>query len=67
MSRTIKKIHKGKPKGRGNQLGLCGCPACKAGRLKRKSGETREVIKMKHKFRTEWKTNKKFKKGMYTD
>lgn len=66
MSRTIKKINKGKPKGRGNPLGLCICSQCKAGRLSRKN-ETREVIKMKHKFRTEWKTNKKFKKGMYTD
>ena len=67
MSRTKKEIKKGKPKGRGNPMGICMCSECKKGRLCTRKGKSRDVIKIKHKFRTEWKTNKPFKKGMYTD
>lgn len=67
MSRTKKEIKKGKPKGRANPLGICMCVACKTGRVRSRIGKSREVIKMCHKFRTEWKTNKKFKAGMFTD
>lgn len=67
MSRTKKEIKKGKPKGRANPLGICMCSACKTGRVCVRKGKKGEVEKIKHKFRTEWKTNKRFKKGMYTD
>lgn len=64
MSRTKKIIKKGKPKGRGNPLGICMCTHCKRGRLRRNDGM---VEKVKHKQRTDWKTNKQADRGVYTD
>lgn len=65
MSRTKhrKEYTKHRIRGRGNPYGLCPCAACRAGRSKSKG----YVEKIKHKFRTCWKTNKNYKKGIYTD
>jgi hypothetical protein len=64
MSRTYKTIKSGKPKGRGNPLGLCMCVQCKTARLGKKDGD---VMKMKKKFRNSWKTGKHEQKGVYSD
>jgi hypothetical protein len=63
MSRTKKTIKKGRPKGRGNPLGLCMCVHCKRGRLGKKLGM---VEKIKHKQKVGWKTNKQETRGAYT-
>ena len=64
MSDTKKQVKKGKPKGRGNPLGLCMCRICKGGRMGKRDSL---VGKIKHKYRTNWKTNKEQQKGAYTD
>lgn len=49
--------------GRANPYGLCPCGACRDGRSKYGGA----ISRMKHKFRTAWKTGKEFIKGLYTD
>lgn len=49
--------------GRANPYGLCPCAMCRRGRSKYGAS----IEKLKHKFRTAWKTGKEFVKGLYTD
>ena len=66
MSDTKKRtIKKGKPQGRPNPYGLCMCVACKWGRTRSRNQGI--VQKIKHKYRTCWKTGKSLKIGAYTD
>jgi len=46
-----------------NNLGLCSCKVCKAGRRTSKTC----IDRLKRIFRRSWKSNKQVKKGLYTD
>ena len=62
MSDTVKHTFTSGTK-KGNELGMCNCVTCKAGRSGKKSVE---IMRLKRKFKN-WKSNKPAKKGAYTD
>jgi hypothetical protein len=48
---------------RANIYGMCVCASCRAGR----SGGSSTVEKIKRKWKKDWKSNRPFVKGAYTD
>lgn len=58
----LKNYTKHRISGRANPYGLCVCASCRAGRR-----TSRALEKIKHRFRTAWKTGRKLLKGGYTD
>lgn len=63
MSRTKHEVPRYRKKKRANPLGICNCIQCRYGRMGKKDSV---ITKIKRKLRN-WKGNKPFKKGAYTD
>lgn len=62
-TRHRREYSKHRVQGRANPYGLCPCGECRSHRNKYGAS----IQRMKHKFRTSWKTGKQFIKGLYTD